>query len=236
MSSNDTKPCIGIVIQARMGSSRLPGKVLKELTAGRSILGYLLERLSSCRQADKIIVATTTNPGDDILVERLQEWSSFYYRGSENDCLDRFHQTCEQFGVDVAVRITSDCPLVIPKIVDEMISYYMNNRTQIDYLSNRQYTNFPEGLDVEIFSRKLLEDATKNALLQKEREHINYYFLERDTQYKIRYYNHNLAQDYSCYKLSIDTQHDLDICRALFDTKLLPLNFTFHDLIKVLAS
>lgn len=219
-----------------MGSSRLPGKVLKELTAGRSVLGYLLERLSNCRQADKIIVATTTNPGDDILVERLQDWKYLYYRGSENDCLDRFHRTCEQFGVDIAVRITSDCPLVIPTITDEMIAYYMNNRTQIDYLSNRQYTNFPEGLDVEIFSRELLEEAAKNALLQKEREHINYFFLERDSQYRIRYYNHNLARDYSCFKLSIDTQHDLDNCRAFFEKKRLPFNFSFHDLIKVLAS
>jgi spore coat polysaccharide biosynthesis protein SpsF len=218
-----------------MGSSRLPGKVLKELTAGRTVLGYLLERLSNCRQADKILVATTTNPGDDILVEWLEERKYPYYRGSENDCLDRFYRAGKQFDIDATVRITSDCPLVIPAVVDEMITYYVNNRTQIDYLSNRQYTNFPEGLDVEIFSQELVKEAADNAFLQEEREHINYYFLKRDSRYRIRYYNHNLGYDYSCFKLSIDTQSDLDNCKTFFEKKQLPLDFSLHELIKVLT-
>ncbi|MDD5005997.1 MAG: glycosyltransferase family protein [Candidatus Omnitrophica bacterium] len=236
MSLNDTKNNIAVIVQARMGSTRFPGKILEELMVGETVLSYLLKRLSKCRCVDKIIVATTTNPKDDILEEWLKRYNYLFYRGSEEDCLDRFCRTCAYFDVGIIIRITSDSPLVIPEIIDAMIKYYLNNQEEIDYLSNRQYTNFPEGLDVEIFSRRILEEAAKNSTDQKEREHINYYFLNRDSQYKIRYYNHDLEFDYSRFKLSIDTPQDLEQARRFFKEKKLPFNFSFQELITVLTN
>ncbi|MCX5816457.1 MAG: glycosyltransferase family protein [Proteobacteria bacterium] len=234
MSAQDIKQVSGIIVQARMGSTRLPGKVMMELIDGKSVLGYLLDRLSACKYAHKIIVATTINPQDDILEQWLQDNGYLYYRGSEADCLDRFYQASRKFNLDVIVRITSDCPLIDPQIVDDMISYYIANKDYIDYLSNRQHTNFPEGMDIEILSYKILHEAAQFASLQREKEHINYYFLQRDDQYRIRYYNHGLGMDYSRFKLSIDTRSDLDYIRTLFHDWSLPFGFNLKQLIEKL--
>lgn len=236
MESPVPEPKTGIVVQSRMGSTRLPGKILKELVDGESVLGYLLGRLSTCQRAGALVVATTDSPKDDILEEWLKENGYAYFRGSEPDCLDRYAQLVHAFGIDVVVRVTADCPLVVPEVVDGMLDYYMENRSEIGYLSNRQYTNFPEGLDVEIFTRRMLDDASAHAALPKEREHINYYFLDREADYRIRYYNHALGKDYSRFKLSIDTQSDLDQVRDLFRKHGLPHDFSFEDLIAVLSA
>ncbi|GAA5262988.1 cytidylyltransferase domain-containing protein [Methanocalculus sp. MC3] len=228
------KPCVGIIIQARMGSTRLPNKVLMDLTTQDCILGYLLRRLSTCNSAHKIIVATTDNPKDDVIEMYLKNNNYLYFRGSEPDCLDRFYKTALKYKLDIIVRITADCPLIIPEIVDNMIDYYLNNVVHIDYLSNRQYTNFPEGLDIEIFNLNMLEDAVLNAKSADEREHINYYFLRRSDKYRVRYYNQNYGMDYSRFKLSIDTIQDYERIRALFVEKSLNINFSFLDLMNLL--
>jgi len=235
MCSDGTKPLVGIIVQARLGSTRLPNKILKELVASQTVLSYLLSRLSTCKYADKLIVATTTSSRDDPLAKWLNVNGYMCYRGSEEDCIDRYYHACKHFNTDLIVRITSDCPFIVPKIVDDMIRYYVENRFEIDYLSNRQYTNLPEGLDVEIFSNKMLEDAVNNAKQQKEREHINYFFLSREHKYKIHYYTHGFGEDYSRFKLSIDTQEDLDQARYFFTKYGLPLQFSFHELIAVLT-
>ena len=234
MSSSGTKPSIGIIVQARLGSTRLPGKIFKELIAGETVLSYLLGRLSACQSADKVIVATTTSSKDDSLARWLKNNGYRFYRGSETDCLDRLHCACEQFAVDIAVRITSDCAFVVPENVDEMIRYYIGNRFEIDYLSNRINTNFPEGLDVEIFTSEMLKHAAAHATLMKEREHINYFFLDRAETYKVRYFNHDLGLDYARFKLSIDTRQDLDQARLLFSEYGLPMHFSFNELTRVL--
>lgn len=229
-----SKPDVGIIVQARLGSTRLPKKVLLDLTDGKCILEYLLERLITCKLADKVIVATTKNPNDDLLANRLEKKGYLYFRGSEPDCLDRFYKTAKAFGLDIIVRITSDCPLIVPEIIDEMIVYYLENEKYLDYLSNRQFTNFPEGLDIEIFNIHMLKEAIMDADSADEREHINYYFLKRDNQYRIRYYNHNYGYDYSRFKLSIDTINDYNMIFSLFNEKGLPEDFKFTELISVL--
>jgi len=231
-----SKPCVGIIVQARLGSTRLPKKVLLDLTDGKSILAYLVQRLSTCHSADKVIVATTENTDDDFLVNFLEKNGYSYFRGSEPDCLDRFYKTAKTFGLDIIVRITSDCPLIVPDIIDDMIDYYLKNEKYLDYLSNRQFTNFPEGLDTEIFNARMLEDAAMNADSADEREHINYYFLRRDNTYRIRYYNHNYGYDYSRFKLSIDTINDYKRIFSFFNEKGLPESFKFPELIKVLTA
>lgn len=234
MSSKDTKKEVAVIVQARLGSTRLPGKVLMDFVGGESVLGYLLKRLSTCKLVDKIIVATTTNPKDDLLEKWLSDRNITFFRGSEENCIERYCGALKKFSAEVVVRITSDCPLVIPQVIDDMIKHYLNNFEKIDYLSNRQLTDFPEGVDIEIFTVKMLEDAHMNAVLKDEREHINNYFLNRPSKYRISYYNHGLGGDYSGFKLSIDTAADLDAARNLFFEKQLPLDFCFADLIKAL--
>lgn len=232
---NNTKKEVAVIVQARMGSTRLPGKVLLELTNGECILEYLLKRLSKCRRVDKVIVATTTNLKDDVLEKWLSERNYLFFRGSEDNCIERYYGAIEKFNADILVRITSDCPLVIPELIDEMIEYYLDNSGKIDYLSNRQFANFPDGVDTEIFTFQMLKDAHANASLKEEFEHINYFFLNRPSKYRIRYYNHNLGHDYSRLKLSVDTAEDLERLRSLLTKSKLAPDFSFEDLMKAAA-
>lgn len=235
MSLSAIKPSVGIILQARMGSTRLPGKVLMDLMGGHTVVGYLLRRLQQCRHVDKVIVATTTSSKDDVLVKWLEENKYSFYRGSEKDCLDRYYQAAGQHKLDIIVRITTDCVFVIPDVVDDMLEYYLANLRQIDYLSNRSYTNFPEGVDVEIFSYAMLKDAKQYASGPDELEHINYYFLRNDNKFRIRYYNHGLGIDYSRFKLSIDTAEDLERARRLFKDKGLSFFFSLKELAGILT-
>lgn len=236
MSSRGTKKSVAIVVQARMGSTRLPGKVLMGLTGQETVLGYLLKRLKQCRHADKIIVATTINKNDDVLEAWLTERGHLFVRGSENNCIQRYQEAVKKFGADVIVRVTSDCPLVVPEVIDEMIKYYLDNSQAVDYLSNRQFTDFPEGLDVEIFTPKMLTEASKNAISKNELEHINNYFLNRPAEYRIQYYNHNRGGNYSGFKLSVDTSEDLARLNKLFSQRHLPEKFSFEELVERLSS
>jgi len=233
--SEDTKQITGIIIQARMASSRFPGKILEEILPGVSMLDYLVHRLRTCRFVDECIVATTTNPKDDELVAHLIKEGVAYYRGSEDDCVARYHGACHDFGIETILRITSDCPMVLPEVVDDMVQYYRQNMQWVDYLSNRQFTNFPEGLDIEIFSSKLIEEAMNEADQQDEREHINYFFLRRPSRYRLRYFNHSLGMDLSRFKLSVDTKEDLSRLQHLFQ-KGLHHQFSFKQLTEVLSA
>jgi len=236
MSSRGTKKKVAIIVQARMASTRLPGKVLMDLTGKDTVLGYLLKRLLQCSRADKIIVAVTTNKKDDVLEKWLKENKYLFFRGSEDNCAQRYYEAAKKTGTDIIIRITSDCPLVVPEVVDEMIKYYLDNFRTIDYLSNRQFTDFPEGLDTEIFTFKMLAEACQNAVSKDEFEHINNYFLNRPSKYRIGYYNHNKGGDYSGFKLSVDTSEELLKLRSLFSKKQLPENFSLDELIKRIDS
>jgi spore coat polysaccharide biosynthesis protein SpsF len=233
-SLNGIEPVTAIIVQARLGSTRLPGKVLEPIVDGESVLGFLLRRLRMCGKAQRLIVATSDTRTDDRLADWLKERNWNYVRGSEPDCLRRFTDAAREVSADVVVRITADCPLVLPEVVDRMLVYYLRNSAAVDYLSNRQYTDFPEGVDVEIMRRGMLEEAVEKATEPREREHINYYFLSRDERFRIRYYCHGVGWDYSRFKLSIDRREELERVRALFSKYGLPQNFTLAQLFAVL--
>jgi len=237
MPSRDTEqPRTGIVVQARLGSTRLPGKVLLELTGGDTVLGFLLKRLSLCRRADCVVVATTDRSRDDALAAWLEERNIPFFRGSEDDCLDRFLKTCKTFDIDVAVRVTSDCPLADPGVIDSMLDYYLANARFVDYLSNRQFTNYPEGLDAEIFTIEMLGTAAREAIETRDREHINFFFLDRPDRFRIRYFNHNLGTDLSRFSLSIDTKKNLDRLAAFIKAANITERTTFGELAAALQS
>lgn len=158
-----------LITQARTGSTRLPGKVLMEINQ-TPLLKIHLDRLKKSNKVDKIIVATTDCAEDNIIEKLASEWGYEVFRGSENDVLDRFYQAVKNINPLWVVRVTSDCPLIDPKLVDDIIFFAQNNN--IDYCSNTLIENFPDGQDVEVFKFSALEYVWKNAEKKSDREHV----------------------------------------------------------------
>ena len=161
-----------LITQARTGSTRLPGKILKEIK-GKSLLEIHLERLKKCKNVSEIIVATTTNIEDELIYNKSIELGVSSYRGSEFDVLDRFYKSIENKNPDWIVRVTSDCPLIDPKLVDDVITYAIKNNK--DYVTNILIEHFPDGQDIEVFKYTALKKAWENAILNSEREHVTPY-------------------------------------------------------------
>ena len=143
------------IIQARMGSTRLPGKVLKTVM-GKTLLEYQIERVKEAQMIDQIIIATTMKKIDEPIVNLCERLGVDYFRGSEHDVLSRYFETATNFNIDVIVRITSDCPLIDPEIIDKVVSHYLNHREKLDYASNTLERTYPRGLDTEVFSYNAL--------------------------------------------------------------------------------
>lgn len=157
------------IIQARMSSTRLPGKVLANI-AGRPMLWHVVHRVHQARLIDRVVVATSTKTADDPIVDFCQQEGIKYFRGSEEDVLDRFYRTARHFGADPIVRITADCPLIDPEVIDKVISMYLEN--DYDYVTNTLRYTYPDGLDTEIISFKALEHAWREAERPRDREHV----------------------------------------------------------------
>ena len=166
---------VSIIIQARCGSSRLPNKVMKSLS-DKMVLEHVIKRLNRCKNVKNIIIATTTNIEDDEIADFCTENNVLFYRGSENNVLERYYQTALISNSDIILRITSDCPLVDPMIVDEMITDFKRldiDHYQMDYYNGNQA--FPDGFDCEIFTFEALKQAFLNATLPEEKEHVSPY-------------------------------------------------------------
>jgi spore coat polysaccharide biosynthesis protein SpsF len=202
---------IAAIIQARMTSSRLPGKVLKKIL-GRPLLSYLIERLNYCSSLEEIIIATTTNIGDEPIVNFAVNNNLACYRGSENDVLDRYYQAAKKFGVNHIVRITSDCPLIDPQVVDKIIGIYSKHS---DSDLTRTGPTYPEGLDVEVFPFKNLEIAWREAQLSSEREHVTPLIWKNPTRFNI--HTIPLEEDYSFLRLTVDEYVDFEVVKAVIE-------------------
>lgn len=204
------------IIQARLGSTRLPGKVLKKLS-GKSVLEHVIYRVSKSNLIDQIIVATTTNKEDDKIVDECLKIGVNYYRGDENNVLSRYYETAFDKGYETIIRITSDCPLIDPQIIDNMIRYFNNEneKYQLDYLSNSLKETFPRGFDVEIFTFNSLKEAYENATLEYEKEHVTPYIYLNQDKFTIKnYYNSNKYQNY---RLTLDTYEDYLVIKNIYD-------------------
>lgn len=202
------------IIQARMGSSRLPGKVMKNLR-GKTVLGQVISRVLESKRIDKVIVATTINSLDDTIVKECRDLGVNYYRGSEENVLSRYYNAAKKENADIVVRITSDCPLIDPKIIDKMIVYFESRVPSIDYLSNSIIETFPRGFDVEIFSFEVLEQSYKNADLDYEKEHVTPYIYMNKDKFKIK--NYSSDEDYSKYRLTLDTIEDYLVISKIYN-------------------
>lgn len=163
---------IGIIVQARCGSTRLPNKILLRLQ-GQSILEHIIKRLRRVKKADLVIVATTIKVEDLVIAKLCFKLHTFLFCGSVDDVLDRYYQAAKIYDLQNIVRITSDCPLIDPNLVDLMISWYLKQR--VDYASNTLLPTFPDGEDIEIMKFSALKKTWQSTTLLSEREHVTPY-------------------------------------------------------------
>ena len=162
-------PKIGIIIQARMGSSRLPGKVLKNLDNNTTVLGLQIQRLKISKKAHIIIIALPQNEENFPIIALAKFYEVLYYQGSEDDVLERYYLTAKKFDIDIIIRITSDCSFVDPYILDEMVDFYVDNKFEYVVNTISPTSNIPVGFDVEIFSFSTLEYLYEIAKNQRRR-------------------------------------------------------------------
>ena len=204
-----------IIIQARMGSGRLPGKVMKDL-CGHPMIYHVIERCRKSDFSDDVILATTNNAQDGVLAEFFEENNISFFRGDEEDVLKRYYETALKFGSGNIVRVTADCPLIDPLIIDKCIQEF-NKFAGMDYLSNIGARTFPRGLDVEVFTFDALERAYKNAEQKYEREHVTPYIWEnKKGEFNI---GKSLEADASYrrdYRLTVDYPEDFELISEIY--------------------
>jgi len=201
------------IIQARVGSTRLPGKIMKDLS-GKTVLAHVLERVAKSSALDEIIVATTTSPMDDPVINESKRLGFPSFRGSELDVLDRFFQAAKAFKADVIVRVTSDCPLYDPQLLREMVEAFKPKKG-LDYFSNTLVRTYPRGLDTEIFTFSALDRAHREAGLDYEREHVTPYIHQHPRLFRLE--NHANAVDQSQYRWTLDTEDDWQFIKVVYD-------------------
>lgn len=199
------------IVQARMGSERLPGKVLTDL-GGSTVLERCLNRATRSHHLSELLVATTKLPEDDAIEKAAYQHGLACYRGSAQDLLDRYYQAACQHGADVIVRLTADNPLIDPEVIDMVIVRYLDG--DVDYVCNRQPRTFPLGLDVEVFSMQALQTAWSRDTRPDWREHVTPYIIFHDQLFQRAVVRSN--EDYSYLRWTVDTAEDLDLCREIY--------------------
>jgi spore coat polysaccharide biosynthesis protein SpsF len=212
-----------IIIQARMTSTRLPGKVLKSVL-GKSLLEYQLERLGRVCNIEGLVVATTTNKADQPIVALCQSLNVPIFRGSQADVLSRYYEAALAHGADLVVRVTSDCPLIDPAVVSEVIGFYQAHPDAYDYVSNTLDRTYPRGLDVEVFSFKVLEQAHREAAQADEREHVTPFIYRHPQRFRMAQVRQ--PADHSAERWTVDTPEDFELIRCILEA-LYPKNPKF---------
>lgn len=197
---------IVITIEARMGSTRLPGKVLMPIL-GRPMLAYMIERLQRVSKADKIVVATTDNPNDDPIADLATNLGVGLFRGSEEDVLDRVLSAASSANADVIVETSGDCPLIDPEVVDQVIGVYLANK--FDFVNN--------GLDIEIFSKAVLYEVSQLTKDPIDREHVSLYIYEHPERFSFCRLETGLPEKYQNLRLTVDTLEDFTLISKIFE-------------------
>jgi len=215
------------LVQARMNSTRLPGKVLK-IISGRTMIDLLLCRLSQSNELDEIVVATSINKQDDELQLMVESLGYKCTRGSEKDVLNRFYESAKSLDAEVIVRITGDCPLVDPKLVDESIKSYLD--ANVDYFSNINPVTYPDGLDIEVMSFESLERANSESKSEFEREHVTPYIRNSDSFSKS---SMSYNEDLSAYRWTVDEPEDLVVVTNVFKHFSPNIHFSWNQVLEL---
>lgn len=198
------------IIQARMGSTRLPGKVLADV-AGRTMLARVVRRVRRAGRLDEVVVATTTAAGDEPVVEHCQRLGVACFRGQEDDVLDRYYRAATAHAADAVVRITSDCPLIDPEVIDRVVGAFLDR--QPDYASNTLRRTWPRGLDTEVTTTAALSRAWREAAEPYQRVHVTPYLYQHPEHFTLLAVTGE--EDLSAGRWTVDTGEDLDFVRAV---------------------
>ena len=221
-----------VITQARVGSTRFPGKIMKEIL-GKTVLIHDLDRIKEMKTINKIVVATTDLEKDDSIINTVKKYNKNIgiYRGSEDDVLDRYYKAAKEFNANVIVRITSDCPLIDPNISDLVVETFLENKC--DYCCNNMPRTYPHGLDTEVFSFEALERAWREARKSYEREHVTPYIRESPDKFKIINVWNNV--DLSNLRWTLDYQEDFEFITEIYK-RLSPKKKIFYrqDILDVL--
>lgn len=207
------------IIQARMSSQRLANKVIADI-AGKPMIWHVVNRVKSANKIDKVILATSDKSSDQPIVEIASQMGINSYAGSESDVLDRYYQTAKKYKADVIVRITGDCPLVDPNIINETVEHFLNNK--FDYVSTAHTSEsmdstYPDGLDTEVFNFNSLAKAWKEAKLESEREHVTPYIWKNPQIFKIdNWQGKGGHKNYSKMRWTVDEERDLKFVREVY--------------------
>jgi spore coat polysaccharide biosynthesis protein SpsF len=214
------------MVQARIGSTRLPGKVLKDL-AGETMLARVVERLRHANRVDELLVATTDRPEDDAIVDECRRLSVLVSRGDQHDVLDRYFKAAQYVSADVVVRITADCPLIDPEITDKTIAQFLDELP--DYASNTIVRTYPRGLDTEVISFSALSKAWQKAQKPYEREHVTPYLLEHSSEFRLT----SVVGDrnYSTHRWTVDTPEDLQFAQTVYERLKVKGMFSWRDVL-----
>lgn len=220
-----------------MGSTRLPGKTLMPLV-DKPILAWVVERVRRAKSLDDCIVATTTSPADDAIETLCSSLAIVVpcIRGSEDDVLARYFQAASAYQADTVIRITADCPLIDPQVLDDVVNFYNANYPSYDYVSNSLKRSFPRGLDVEVFSMESLYTAEKEATESEEREHVTLFLYRHPERFRLG--NVEAPKDFSALRWTVDTAEDLELVRRMTAAALSAgkQNFSMDDLLAIDAA
>jgi len=204
------------IMQARTGSTRLPEKILKKIK-DKTVLEHDIDRLLESTMIDNLVIATTTKEKDNRIVEIAQNYSVGFYRGSEDNVLSRYYYAAKEYNAEIIIRVTSDCPIIDPHIIDNMVNEFiaLKRDQNLDYLSNKIKMTFPRGLDVEVFTFDVLKKTFLEANQKFEKEHVTPYIYLNPDKFKIKNYENDT--DYSMYRWTLDTEEDFILIKKIYD-------------------
>ncbi len=212
--SHSRSPIVAIV-QARMGSTRLPGKVMADI-GGEPMLSRVVERARGAQTLDALVVATTVDPSDDSVAALCESRGYPYFRGHATDVLDRYYQAARKWRARVIVRLTGDCPLIDPGVIDDTVRAFLEADPPYDLVANRlaEGRTFPIGLDTEVCSFEALEAAWREAKDPYEREHVLPFIYERRARFRVFLFRG--PEDHGQLRWTVDTSEDLEVVRRVF--------------------
>ena len=219
-----------VIIQARTGSKRLASKVLMNVE-NKPLICHVIDRIKKTSLTDQIILATSNNSDDQILLKIADDENIIGFAGNENDVLDRFYHAGLKHNAELIIRITADCPLIDPSLVDKMIEFY--DKHDYDYVSNTVERTFPDGLDVEIFPFSVLEKTYTQAKWSSEREHVTPYIIKNNGLFKI--FNYKNEIDLSHLRWCVDEKRDLVMIQKIFQEMRPKTFFTTDDVLNLLS-
>lgn len=225
---------VAAIIQARMTSTRLPGKVLKEVL-DKPLLEYQIERVRKSKLINEVIIATTTNSTENPIIEFCDRLNINYYRGSEENVLERYYNAALKYNADIIVRLTSDCPVIDPFEIDKAINYYLENQNSFDYVSNTLIRTYPRGMDTEVFPFTILEKTYNEAKQQHEKEHVTPYIYSNPDKFRLGFVSYH--KDISKYRWTVDTEEDFTLISKIIEALYLrDSDFSMDDIVSIIEN